>query len=271
MLYASPVPAEFIEGSFYERLAQPYYLSPDKLDADYAPVRFEREIRWFRRFCRSGTVLDIGCSTGAFLHQLARQFPNDYATLGTDVAGPALDHAERRGVPVLRAPFLTHDFGERRFDAITLWAVLEHLDEPARFLNKASALLRPGGHCFVLVPNLRSLAVRILGTRYRYIMPEHLNYFSPATLRQFIGHVPALEIVAMTSTHFNPVVIWQDLRRATERVSDAERAHLLKRTTVWKQRPLLKPVRLLYSCLERFLGALHLADNLAVVLRRKDG
>jgi len=269
MLYANPAPMEFAEGSFYEQLAHPYYLSPDKLESDFTPVRFEREIRLFRRFCRTGAVLDIGCSTGAFLHQLTRQFPGSYTVLGTDVAGPALDHAESSGVPVVRTPFLEHNFGEQRFDTVTLWAVIEHLAEPLRFLDKASTLLRPGGHCFVLVPNMRSLAVRILGTRYRYIMPEHLNYFSSKTLKHLISSVPAFEIVAMTSTHFNPVVIWQDARQKTERVPDAERARLLKRTTAWKQSAKLKPVRLLYSALERFLGTLRLADNLVVVLRLK--
>ena len=133
MLFANPVEAEFVEGTFYDRLAVPYYLSPDKLEGDYAPVRFVRELRLFRQFCKSGSVLDVGCSTGAFLHHLAQRFPGDYRTLGTDVTGPALDHAESRGVPVLRTPFWEHDFGGQRFDAVTFWAVLEHLAEPGRF------------------------------------------------------------------------------------------------------------------------------------------
>src|SRR5678815_6071176 len=70
MILANPVEAQFAEGAFYDRLA-PYYLSPDKLESDYALVRFARELRLFRRFCGQGAVLDVGCSTGAFLYQLA--------------------------------------------------------------------------------------------------------------------------------------------------------------------------------------------------------
>src|SRR5260370_26587915 len=40
---------------------------------------------------------------------------------------------------------------------------------------------------FILVPNMASLAVRLLGTKYRYIFAEHLNYFTPRTLGQFAG------------------------------------------------------------------------------------
>ena len=268
MVFANPVEAQFIRGSFYRDTAVPFYLSADKLESDYAPVRFARELRLFRRFCRAGAVLDVGCSTGGFLHQLSLRFPADYHVLETDVAGPALDYAESRGVAVVRAPFLEHDFGGQCFDAITFWAVLEHLSEPRPFLSKAAKLLKVDGHCFLLVPNLRSLAVRLLGRRYRYFMPEHLNYFTAHTLQRLVTRESALALVALRSTHFNPIVLWQDWHRNTESVPEAERARLLRRTTAWKQKALLAPMKLLYGALERCLGQWRLADNLVVVLRR---
>ncbi len=269
MLFANPVDAEFAEGTFYDQLATSFYLSPDKLDSDYSPVRFAREFRIFRQFCQQGAVLDIGCSTGAFLHQLREKFPNDYTVLGTDVSGPALDHAESKGVPVVRGNFLDHDFSSQRFQAVTFWAVLEHLVDPRQFLAKAASLLAPGGHCFLLVPNMSSLAVRLLGTRYRYIMDEHLNYFTAESLKRFVEREHVLTIVAMKSTHFNPVIIWHDWKRGEPRVPDVERAQLLKRTTGWKQSPLLIPAKWIYNVTERVLGRFCLADNLVIVLQRR--
>jgi 2-polyprenyl-3-methyl-5-hydroxy-6-metoxy-1,4-benzoquinol methylase len=268
MLFASPVEAHFIDGQFYQRQAELFYLSADKLEGDYARVRFARELRLFRQYCQAGAVLDVGCGTGGFLYELGRRFPGDYELLGTDVAQSALDYAKARGVPVLRDAFLEHDFGAQPFDAITFWAVLEHLNEPRRFLAKANALLKPGGHCFILVPNMRSLAARILNTRYRYIMAEHLNYFTPATLKRFVAREAGLRLVTMKFTHFNPVVLWQDWRQKTDCATDAARGRLLKRTTAWKQHRLLRPLGLLYAALESVLGALQLTDNLAVVLQR---
>jgi len=269
MLFANPVEAKYVEGAFYDRTAAPYYLSPDKLESDHAPVRFARELRLFRRFCRRGRVLDVGCSTGAFLQQLQKGFGTDYTVLGTDVSGPALAYAESRGVPVRRGPFLEHDFGAQHFAAVTFWAVLEHLAEPRRFLEKAAALLEPGGHCFVLVPNFRSLAVRLAGSRYRYLMPEHLNYFTADTLGRLVAREPMFALATLESTHFNPIVLWQDCRRRRESVPEEERARLLKQTTAWKQNAALAPLRLVYRGLERWLGALQLADNLVAVLRRR--
>ena len=160
MVFASPVPEEFISGTFYDR--QSFYLSPDKLQSDYAPVRFERELRIFRNFCKSGRVLDVGCSTGAFLFQLKKRWPGRYEVIGTDVAGKPLDYAESQGIQVHREPFLKWRSTAGPFDAICFWAVLEHLAAPDLFVAQAAELLQPGGHCFILVPNLKSLAIRLL-------------------------------------------------------------------------------------------------------------
>ena len=268
MIYASPVPAEFATGAYYDQAGTDYYLSPAKLESDYAPVRFDRELRLFRRHCAAGAVLDVGCSSGAFLFQLNQRFPGCYQVLGTDVSGPALDYAEKRGVPVVRGNFLEQDLGEQKFDAVTFWAVLEHLLEPGQFLAKAESVLKPDGLCFVLVPNMKSLAARLLGARYRYVYPQHLNYFTRTTLTGLVE--PRFLLVEVRYTHFNPVIVWQDWRGGGREISNHERAQLLQRTTSYKQNPLLRPVRALYGLTEKALAALTLADNLAVVLRRRE-
>ena len=229
-------------------------------------MRFERELRLFRQFCPRGAVLDVGCSSGAFLFQLAKRWPGDYEVLGTDVSGAPLDYAASRAVPVARGNFLELDFGGRTFDAVTFWAVIEHLAEPKQFLNRAAEFLKPGGLCFVLVPNLRSLAARLLGARYRYVYPQHLNYFAAQTLARLCA--PRFEIVASRFTHFNPVVVWQDWRSGGCEVSNRERAALLQRTTACKQKAWMKPAQWCYALTEAALAAFGLADNLALVLRR---
>ncbi|MDB6065279.1 MAG: Methyltransferase type 11 [Pedosphaera sp.] len=264
MIYANPVSPALASGEFYDQ-AGGEYLSADKLQGDYSNVRFERELRLFRSHCPRGSVLDVGCSSGGFLHQLSRRHPQDYKILGTDVSKAPLDHAAKMGVPVLNADFPTHSFNEQ-FDAITFWAVMEHLVEPGTFLKKAASLLKPGGLCFVLVPNMKSLAVRLLGAKYRYILPEHVNYFTSATLRQFTAS--ELTVLELHSTHFNPLVIWRDLRHGAREIPREERARLLKRTNAYKQSPLMLPVKLLYRATELLLGKFSLADNLLIIARK---
>ncbi len=269
MVFASPVEESFITGVFYDQLANPFYLSPDKLQSDYAPVRFERELKLFRRFCPSGSVLDVGCSTGAFLFQLKRRFGDQYQTLGLDVSGPALDHAAQQGVPILKEPFLTANFGARRFAAVTFWAVIEHLASPRDFLAKTAAILENNGLCFILVPNFRSLAVKILGSKYRYIFPQHVNYFTLQTLKQLVAAQKDFQIIHTGSMHFNPLVIYRDWKNPRDFVPDEERAKLLKRTTAYKQNPAMKPLKLALTASEKFLGTLNLADNIVIVLKKR--
>src|ERR1017187_7316713 len=267
MIYANPVPAEYASGRYYDQAGADYYLSPAKLESDYAAVRFERELRLFHKHCQGGAMLDVGGSSGAFLFHLNQRFPGCYQDLGTDVSGPPLDYAESRGVAVLRGNFLEQDFRQQQFDAVTFWAVVEHLLEPKPFLAKAWSLLRPDGLCFVLVPNMKSLAARMLGARYRYIYPQHLNYFTKATLKKLVESQSS--VVEFSSTHFNPIVMWQDWRGGGQDVPNRERAELLQRTTAYKQNPVLKPAKMLYKVAEKTLGSLNLADNLVVVLRKK--
>jgi len=265
MVYTNPVATELATGNFYNR-AGAEYLSPEKLESDYAAVRFERELRLFRTHCLRGSVLDVGCSSGAFLYQLKTRHPQDYQVLGTDVATAPLEHAAQMGVPVIRDNFLSYSFAAP-FDAVTFWAVVEHLFEPQLFLQKAAAVLRPGGLCFLLVPNLKSLAVRLLGAKYRYIYAEHLNYFTPATLKKFAER--EFTVVDLQSTHFNPLVIAKDFRGGGREVPRAERYQLLKRTTGFKKSRWLYPVRLGYRLAEAALGKARLADNLTVIARKR--
>src|SRR3954468_10257281 len=133
MRFVRSVALQFATADFYRNSG--YHLSPDKLAGDFAPVRFERELRIFRRFCPAGDVLDVGCSTGAFLYQLKTRWPDRYSVFGTDVAVGPLEYAAAKGIEVIHGPFAGHEFDDQRFDAVTFWAVMEHLAEPRTFLT----------------------------------------------------------------------------------------------------------------------------------------
>lgn len=264
MIFTNPVPAEMATGTFYEQ-AGDEYLAAEKLESDYSDVRFERELRLFRTHCPRGSVLDVGCSSGAFLHQLKKRHPDDYQMWGTDISNAPLNHASKMGVPIIKDDFLTHSF-EQSFDAVTFWAVMEHLFEPQLFLKKAKSILKPGGLCFILVPNMKSLAIKLIGSKYRYIFAEHLNYFTPETLRKFVGE--EFNIVDIKSTHFNPLVIWKDFRGGERAIPRAERSQLLKRTTAYKKSRWMLPLKIGYKATEKVLGNVLMADNLAIVGRK---
>lgn len=265
MVYVNPVISNMATGAFYDQMGLDY-LSKEKLQSDYSDTRFERELRVFRKYCSKGTVLDVGCSSGGFLYQLIKRYAGDYRVLGTDISLAPLDYAEKMGVPVVRGDFLKHRFDEQ-FDAVTFWAVMEHLMEPRLFLKKASDVLKPGGICVILVPNFESLAVKLLGPKYRYILHEHVNYFTAKTLKDFVAN--EFEFLGVSSTHFNPIVILKDFRHQVTEVSRQERFELLRRTSGYKRSRWLFPIKLAYKTFENILGNFFLADNLTIICRKR--
>jgi SAM-dependent methyltransferase len=83
----------------------------------------------------------------------------------------------------LRAPFAS-----QRFDAVTLWDVLEHLPDPHAAVAEVARLLRPGGRLVLTTGDVGSLAARLSGSRWHlYTIPEHLFFFSRRSLRLLLA------------------------------------------------------------------------------------
>lgn len=153
MTYLDPSVSRLADDRYYDASGSSFYLNAGKLQSDYSPVRFERELRTFRRHVTSGRVLDVGCSTGGFLHQLGSRFPGAYETWGTDVSTEPINYAAAQGINVWRGDFLRlqpADLG--CFRAITFWAVLEHLLEPQAFLEQAARCSTPTGSALSSCP-----------------------------------------------------------------------------------------------------------------------
>ncbi|MGA7521997.1 MAG: class I SAM-dependent methyltransferase [Acidobacteriaceae bacterium] len=136
-----------------------------------------------QRYTRKGELLDVGCASGAFLHEAAE---SGWTVTGIEPAAVLCEKARGalggRG-RVLCSTLQGANLPPSSFDALTLWDVLEHVSDPVDFLTRCGALLRPNGFLFANVPDISTLPARILGDRWPLLLPEHLNYFDRASLR----------------------------------------------------------------------------------------
>ena len=101
-------------------------------------------------------VLDIGCGTGGMLPLLGA-FGR---VTGIDPAEVAIRYSRQHaapGVELYQVDFPTQVPPGRDYDLVTMFDVLEHLDDDATALRAAGTLLKPGGSLLVTVPALRSL------------------------------------------------------------------------------------------------------------------
>ena len=152
---------------------------------------FEALVRWFRRrradtvrrFTRPGAVLDVGCGRGRTLASLRN---HGYRCIGVELSDVAAGHArDELGLDVRVGDFLQLDLPASSFEAIIFWQSLEHFADPIAAIERASALLKPGGLLVIAVPNWSSLQAQLSGRHWFHLdIPRHYVHFSRRGLRE---------------------------------------------------------------------------------------
>jgi len=129
-------------------------------------------------------LLDVGCSSGAFL-LAAREIGLEAE--GVEISPEAADAARRAGFRVFTGLLENAGYPDASFDAVTLIELLEHLREPRALLTECRRILRPGGVVLATTPNGASWTARAMGARWDVFslsgMGGHVSFFNPGSLR----------------------------------------------------------------------------------------
>jgi len=120
---------------------------------------------------RGVKILDIGCGAGLLSESLAKA---GHEVLGLDagaeVIAAAQAHAAGQGLNLSYRAGTAEDLAAEgaKFPVITALEVIEHVADPAAFLQTLAALLQPGGLLFLSTLNRtpQSFAVAKLGAEY---------------------------------------------------------------------------------------------------------
>jgi 2-polyprenyl-3-methyl-5-hydroxy-6-metoxy-1,4-benzoquinol methylase len=150
----------------------------------------------FRRMEREGkpigSVLDVGCGTGAFLAYVGIERP-DCRREGIEIDPErALQSLTRNPDAKIHAGDASEalDAASGPFDLITLWDVFEHVPAPSALLSRLAERLSPQGiihivtiHERSLMPTLGRWSFALSGGRVSYPMrrthePHHLVFFT---------------------------------------------------------------------------------------------
>ena len=157
---------------------------------------FAARLRAIARHQPSGRALDVGCGPGFFLDAAARQ---GFEAWGLDPSSYAVELARRtHGERVREGVIESAPFPPGRFDLLTAFDAFEHVYEPLRFLEAAHGLLAPGGVLAITTPDPTSLLARVSGRHWvSFKIPEHVYYWSPATIRRALE--PRFQVLELTS------------------------------------------------------------------------
>lgn len=141
---------------------------------------------------RPGKVLDFGCGNGNFIETALSK---GWQAAGYDVDCEAMRRvAARLDVDIRCGELRASDWPAAAFDLVHAHHVVEHLKHPVRDISHLNRWLKPGGHFYVAVPNIESVASRLkfrlekAGLRRRrigryYDSDHHVFYYSPRTMR----------------------------------------------------------------------------------------
>ena len=137
-------------------------------------------------------ILDVGCADGRLLDWYRASSAGErLETHGIEMSERPAEIARSRGHRVVTGRFeLDEELEAGSFDLILALHVIEHVDDPKRFAQRASDLLAPGGLFVLTTPNWDSPdARRFRGNWGGNHFPRHWTLYDERTLRALAGIV----------------------------------------------------------------------------------
>ncbi len=135
---------------------------------------------------KSKKILDIGCSTGAFLSTLLHY--GYYNISGMDPSDYCVHIVrENLNIPSYKGTLSNMHSLEHKFDAISMIEVLEHVVDLHTTMRNISSILNDEGVLFIEVPNATLFPLNVFHAPFQEFSAEHINYFSKNTLNTLMG------------------------------------------------------------------------------------
>lgn len=154
LIYVDPVPFENTE-EFYKTEYRKSYKGVHQPKPKHVyragNVALQRFSRLSKLLSQGARCLDAGSSSGEFVYLLGKR---GFDAHGVEANLPYAEYSQKElGISVCISPFSEYQTDER-FDLITMFHVLEHLENPVRDLSSLAGFLKPDGKLVIEVPNI---------------------------------------------------------------------------------------------------------------------
>ena len=185
LLYTMPRPNPDKIGAYYK--SEEYY-SHQENKKGFIPKVYEAVKRTNLNYKRTlalkgmqpGNLLDIGCGVGDFLHFAEKEGWN---CTGVEPSEEATNIAKQRTrAHIIKSEDL-EQISDESFDVITMWHVLEHVDDLRWEMKQLQRLIKPNGRAVIALPNYKSYDGQFYKELWAaYDVPRHLNHFNKTTI-----------------------------------------------------------------------------------------
>jgi 2-polyprenyl-3-methyl-5-hydroxy-6-metoxy-1,4-benzoquinol methylase len=192
-VYVTPRPSAQAMADYYRSTYRQHYGGVGYVGESGSPVSPDQPgyeaalLRWHSQQAENAatladpkpgaSVLEIGCRHGKTLSLM--QARRGIVPFGIEPGENEAEQARQAGIECFTGALEDFDPGERRFDLVQWFHVLEHVQDPLAALVKLRSLLTPGGTLLVEVPNVYQPYGLL---EENFFQNVHLVSYSPNTL-----------------------------------------------------------------------------------------
>ena len=186
LLFTTPRPDPSVIGNYYK---SDEYLSHNEHKKGLIPWIYNRvkriNIRYKYKITSENFIrprlLDFGCGIGDFLYYAQKK---GCKITGCDMSEDARNIASTKLKKDVLTPEQVFALPHSSFDIITMWHVLEHIDDLKYFSEQLYKLLAKDGRLVIAVPNYMSFDALYYTDKWAaFDVPRHLNHFHKESLQ----------------------------------------------------------------------------------------
>lgn len=187
LVFTNPIIEEAYIGNYYD--SDQYFSHPNQkrspLKLLYDLIKkhnIKSKFKQINRYKQSGTLLDIGCGSGDFIKYGK---DNGWEVSGIEPNEKARDFAAGLTGEKILKPEQADELPLAHFDVITMWHVLEHVEDLDKQLNLINRLASRFAVLFIALPNYRAYDAIKYGKYWAaWDVPRHLYHFDKNTIQQ---------------------------------------------------------------------------------------
>lgn len=185
LLFTMPRPSKEKIGDYYK--SEEYY-SHQENKTGFIPKLYEKvkSINLKNKYTMAtegkstGKLLDIGCGVGDFIHTAEQK---GWQCIGVEPSEDAKNIAKKRVKANIINSEELEQLPDESFDVITMWHVLEHVDDLKWQMEQLQRLIKKQGRIVIAVPNYKSYDGQFYQNLWAaYDVPRHLNHFNKTTI-----------------------------------------------------------------------------------------